>query len=1040
MDTDEEVENLPPQILELHASKDEYDARLRVSCSWSADGKRFSCHAREYWAKYNGRTSGNIILGFSSLFGSWSDELTDEALQFGLWNGVGGGGEISTGSSGIATVYFTYIYDRANTPDVEMFTSQLVVYKPPAPEIDVYQNFVGSTFNVTGNGGINGATLVLDNGDGTIGSAVLISNGRWSVPVTVANHQMSQKVQAYQMVSPFNSERTRFVTGIRARITSPSPGSLLTIKDLVFKGAAAPGYGIRVVNDENRQEYLTGSAIMDPGTSTWQANPSKTPPSGLVSATARLTAPYAMDLFTEVIRFGFMGLPEIQNPPPSSVQDQSFLLEGGNGLHRARLRVLPDLADAPVLGSEIVGDDRGAWTGLVEVPPGPISLVVEQDLNGVSSGRSAPRAFRIRPPKLEKPEVTFLPDTSLKFSGTGHFDQNLSTEIQFSASNGSLPLPPNIRVDGQGQWETAPVVWPLGSYKMKVIQKIADNANGWIDSHPLEFEVDNDLPDITEATYTEDYQPTFSGKGYTGATVSLRDCDENEVARSVLVVNGQWSTRALVEWGPTSNRAVHITQHLEAHSSKKAYVLNVTIAPLAPGLDDPPEEGLEPIFRGTCLTGATVSIKFLGDAEEHLATVTGDTWEFQRKTPFQENVEYTVEVTQKIIDLTSAPASKTFTLHRVLLQPLITVPVSGSDVGYDVTIEGDNGLQGAVMQLHDSQFGRPLGAPLELLDDGKWSIDLRDLDLRKYFLHAQQTLNGRDSANSAEHNFNVVVPPPRFTTPIPGGKASRISKIAGTGRPTAHVEVWLEDATEPLLTAIEVNALGNWEAEVSLPVGNKTIWAFQTFVYNGSPQRSQANERLRYKVVPAAPFIETPTADDHVGRRVVVSGFATPGDTVTVTLGSGQASAEVRENRTWSVTLEPGPAEGNHELEAVAAYEGYESDSANRSVQLATYLPTIDTPAPGRWVSTPVTFAGKGRPGVGVLVDPFNPDKTWIALLPVIDTEWQGESDQALPSGGNWCRFRLQPSDSDPTGSDWVVSARFEVESALAEKTIRQNR
>jgi hypothetical protein len=450
-------------------------------------------------------------------------------------------------------------------------------------------------------------------------------------------------------------------------------------------------------------------------------------------------------------------------------------------------------------------------------------------------------------------------------------------------------------------------------------------------------------------------------------------------------------------------------------------------------VDDPGEEGLEPVFRGTCLSGATVSIRFNDDTETHVATVTGATWTFQRPTPFEANIEHTVEVTQTILDLPSKPASKTFTVHRVMLQPLIVAPGSGSEVGYDVTIEGDNGMQGAVMQLHDSQMGGELGAPLELLEEGKWSIELHGLELRNYFLHAQQTLNGQESTNSAEHLLKVVVPPPRFTSPIPGGKAPRTSKIAGTGIPRAWVEVCSEDVTGPLLT-IEVSASGNWEGEVILKVGNKAIWAFQTLVLNGIPQRSQPNERLRYKVVPAAPFIETPTADDHVGRRVVVSRFATPGDTVTVTLGSDQASAEVRDNRTWSVTLEPGQGEGNHELDAVAADEGFASDSAKRTVQLATYLPTIEIPAPGRWVSNPVLFAGKGRQGVGVLVDPFNPDKIWKTEIPV-DPDWQGLSDQALPLGGNWCRFKLQPSDSDPMGSDWVVSERFEVESAPTDKT-----
>lgn len=716
--------------------------------------------------------------------------------------------------------------------------------------------------------------------------------------------------------------------------------------------------------------------------------------------------------------------------PVIDLQERHFLLSGIDGVVGATLYIYIDLTSENLGEIAVTAND---WSLPVTVKPGPVSLVALQVLNNEPSKRSAPRSFRIRPPELEKPEVTFLPDTSLKFSGTGHFDQNLSTEIQFSASNGSLPLPPNIPVNEQGQWETAPVVWPLGSYDVTVIQKIADNANGWIESQPLEFKVHNDMPNITEASYTEEYLPVFSGKGYTGATVSLRFPDTTEAARSVVVVNGQWSTPALVKWGPTNKREVCITQHLGDFPSQRPCILHVTIPPLAPGLDDPSEEGLEPIFSGTCLNGATVSITFSDDDEVYGATVEREIWTFQRPTPFKANVEHIASATQTFVELVSEPISKTFTVHRVMLQPHIIAPVSGSEVGYDVTIEGDNGMQGAVMQLHDSQMGGTLGAPLVLLDEGKWSIELRDLELREYFLHAQQTLNGRESANSAEHKLNVVVPPPRFTAPIPGGKEPRTAKIAGTGRPTAQVEVWLQGSTEPLLTGINVNSDEKWEAEVSLPVGDHTIWAFQTFVVNGIAQRSQPNERLRYKVVPAAPFIETPTADDHVGRRVVVSGFGTPGDTVTVTLGSDQASAEVRDNRTWSVTLEPGQVEGVHQLAAVAACEGYESDNANLSIRLATYLPTIEKPAPGSWVRNPVLFAGKGRQGVGILVDAFNPDKTRIASVQV-DFEWQGLSE-ALPLGGTWCRFRQQPDDSDPTGSDWVVSDRFEIESAPADKT-----
>jgi hypothetical protein len=1024
----EQIENEVSFIRVIRATSGEYWAELQISCGYSANGQQFNCYVQAYRAASNGQRYGNVSFGLQVL--GDIRELTGDAIQDGNWHNLTDHRSLSVNGADVMMV-FKYMYDRSGVSDRELVGTFQVGLKSYMPSINAVPNFVTSTFNVTGGGAHNQALMVLDGGAGPIGSEI-VSAGNWSVPATVAENVVRQNVQAYQRYGNSYSARTNFIATYRAKITDPVPESIMRIGD-VFKGIAAPGTEIKIVREDNHWIELTGPVTVG-GSATWELSINKLPFYGRFPVVVQLRHPDVAILYTEAVSLIFVLLPIISLPLPATEQDASFVLQGSNGFKGARLKVRLDLTDSVVGESDVI-QDNGQWSVTVsDLRPGPISLVAEQVFEGTPSGRSAARSFRIRPPQLEKPEATFLPDTSLKFSGSGHFDQKLSTEIQFSTSDSSLPLPPNVRVDAQGEWETAPVVWPLGSYDVTVIQKIADNANGWIESLPLEFEVHNNMPDITEASYTEEYLPVFSGEGYTGATVSLRFPDSTEAARSVVVENGKWSTPALVKWGPTNKREVRITQHLGDHSSQRPFSLHVTIPPLAPGLDDPSEEGLEPIFSGTCWSEALVKLRFSDDGLEYEADVEGERWAFQRTKAFEPGVLHRVTVTQIVFDLPSVPASKTFTVHRVMLQPLIVAPVSGSEVGYDVTIEGDNGMQGAMMQLHDSQMGRTLGAPLELLEEGKWSIELRDLELRPYFLHAQQILNGQESPNSAVHELKVVVPPPRFRTPIPGGKAPRTSKIVGTGRPGARVEVWLEGATEPLLTDIEVNAKGCWEAEVSLPVGNTTIWAFQTFVHNGIPQRSQPNERLRYKVVPAAPFIETPSADDHVGRRVVVSGFATPGDTVTVTLGGDQASAKVRENRTWSVTLKPGQNEGNHELEVVAAYEGFESDSAKRTVQLATYLPTIEIPAPGRWVSNPVLFAGTGRQGVGVLVDPFNPDKTWAASIQV-DPDWQGLSDQALPLGGNWCRFKLQPSDSDPLGSDWVASERFEIESAPTDKS-----
>jgi hypothetical protein len=190
---------------------------------------------------------------------------------------------------------------------------------------------------------------------------------------------------------------------------------------------------------------------------------------------------------------------------------------------------------------------------------------------------------------------------------------------------------------------------------------------------------------------------------------------------------------------------------------------------------------------------------------------------------------------------------------------------------------------------------------------------------------------------------------------------------------------------------------------------------------------------LTFDVVPVAPFIETPIALEHVGRRVVVSGFGVPGDTVSVALGTDRQSAVVLEDRTWSVTVNHGEADGNRLLAAKAICDGFESDFTELRVLADTYLPGIDQPAAGRAVSDPLVFAGTGEEGGGQVASWFNPEIKLTLPLTVANGQWRGVSDVSLRPGGNWCRFR-QTITQGAKLSDWGVSARFEVLAAPSKK------
>jgi hypothetical protein len=534
-------------------------------------------------------------------------------------------------------------------------------------------------------------------------------------------------------------------------------------------------------------------------------------------------------------------------------------------------------------------------------------------------------------------------------------------------------------------------------------------------------------------THTPDYRPIFSGSGYTGATVRLANPGgASDAAPSVQVSAGRWSSTASQVWGPTPNREVHIRQTLNGASSEGWVRHSVTIPPLAPTLDDPDESDLSPVFSGTCWPGASLTLVFSDDGSQHPVTDDNNdgNWEFQRGTPFAPDVEHTVTATQTAAEQTSPAVSKTFSILTLIPKPDITFPAEGAEVGHDLTIEGARGLSGATMQLRDAQFDRPLGAPKRLDADGQWSIGLFGLELGAYEIDAQQTFNGRPSSRSDVRGFEVVLVPPVFEVPQPGSDLPRTSMVSGKGQPDGVVEVWLQGEAQPLLRNIPVDEDGHWEAEVTLPVGETTIWARQH--YDG--QTSADSPLLTYNVVPAAPFIETPATDEHIGRRTVVSGFGVPGDTVAVRLDDVArtllGSAPVLADRSWSVTLELDQPGGIHGLLAVASHQGFDSaDSVPRRVVLGTYAPSIDVPAAGRWVANPVTFAGKGRPGTGLVMSWFDPERAWAQDLGIEAGGWQGGATQPLPSGGNWCRFRqtLIDGGNGETVSDWVQSPRFEV-------------
>ncbi|MBF6032574.1 hypothetical protein H8F23_04840 [Pseudomonas sp. P155] len=870
--------------------------------------------------------------------------------------------------------------------------------------------------------------------------------GRWTVTLSTGLpqgvHELLIREDVEGTVGRYTQTKTFTVLG-KIRITSPDINLPVESVRPVIKGSGAlKGANIRVYISGSLESVASYQAVSD---GEWLTTSTHTFARG-----ARYTILAQQSLngghsdWGDPQEFYLIGPPVFTAPKPNPasppIVDMKSMFEGtgATGFYQNRVDVYSEqMGSDPV----VVGwphPDTGVWRREGTLTPGPHSIFGTQTVKGITSINSEPFGIRVRPGKPTV-EYTFNQET-MTFSGSGYYDQHLETQIQFAIKRypGEKPpnTPPNVIVRADCSWTTTSTGWTFGIYSVEVVLKIQDNASGWIESQPYELEIRNNMPDVTDVTYTKAYRPVFSGKGYNGATVSFyHPGGDLKVAPDAVVSGGIWSSTANEYWGPVKDREVHIQQCIEEHCSLNRVVLKVSIPPLPPTVDEPPREGLTPTFRGTCLEGATVSITFRGDDNVYSGIVEKDTWTFQRPEPFPADVSQTIYVTQAAAGQNSEAQSRDFTLQPAMLKPVITYPVESADVEPDVMIQGIEGVSGATMKLHESQFQQEI-AEAQLVEGGTWAIQLTGLKFGEFTIFAQQERNGRPSERSDHRTFNVVVPPPQITTPQAGDKLTRTATLRGTGFPSAQVEVWFKGADAPWLSDITVPTSGNWQREVTLPVGNYIIQARQLFTENNRTHESSFTEDLTYDVVPAAPFVETPIEGEQVGRQVVVSGFGVPGDTVTVTLGSAAPSTVVLDDRTWSINVEA-QIDGDMVLQVTSVLDGFESGAASRKVVAGLYLPVIAEPAAGRWVQHPVAFAGTGEGGVGQIVSWFNPEQKWTPLITVSGNAWRGESAVSLAPGGKWCRFR-QTLTPGTRVSDWAESARFEVVQVPSEPLSRE--
>jgi hypothetical protein len=444
---------------------------------------------------------------------------------------------------------------------------------------------------------------------------------------------------------------------------------------------------------------------------------------------------------SDLLTFKVLGVPAITGP--AIEQDMSFDVTGNNYLPGSTVDIYIDLSLERV-GQSAVTLSGKTWSARVTLEPGPVSLVAEQrwGASGLVSGRGFERQFKIRPPQLTDVIPTATSDNTVMFSGVGH--NGARVEIAKTSGPGGQSLGPVTVVNNA--WQVVATNWPPGLYSFLATQKVSDGDGGWIVSKPFPFTYDWKVPAPTEVTYTvANYTPTFSGRGYNGATVELYNPGgASKAAPDALVANRRWSSQASEVWGPTLKREVHLRQRLGQVFSDW-FFLEVTIPLLPPVITEMIDNEYTPIFNGTCWAGATVNLTFSDDPNVYPAVVQGDTWTYTRPEPFEIDITHTLTVTQHAAGQDSPSTILSFSINRVLPTPVFTAPEVNEEVGRDLLVEGTDGVAGGRVQLRDAQFTGDLGSSDFLTMDGYWSVVLEGLAFREYRIEAVQIMGSRES-------------------------------------------------------------------------------------------------------------------------------------------------------------------------------------------------------------------------------------------------------------------------------------------------------
>lgn len=385
-------------------------AELLVEYSWNPSGTLFFCQAKRYAATDNGRSEGNVYLGFSSS-GSWTErELTnDNAIQDGRWHNISGGGSVA-GNKRSANVKFTFTYDHGFSSDKSKSLTETIKFEVDFnPPIITNPRVVHTSLPKISGIGYRGALVELyeyDQREWVIGTGAVGEDGTWTVPLTkplsMTESFAMTALQIYEGVPSRWAVYTHFAVLFAPQIIQASVYSNRKIS--VSGGGGLKDATLEIwLDDKSKGIQLTTTVWQD---GAWLAISAEAWPPGKHLITAKQIGPVSGQSSawspTNVVSVK-PPTPQIEFLPDYSSVKQVLKITDV-WPESATLQIFTE-TDEPVAGT-FNGSTR-TFTPSGEWPVGVTKIKAVQAVGGVASDSSRLEYVKIRPssPIIEPPSV-----------------------------------------------------------------------------------------------------------------------------------------------------------------------------------------------------------------------------------------------------------------------------------------------------------------------------------------------------------------------------------------------------------------------------------------------------------------------------------------------------------------------------------------------------------------------------------------------------------------------------------------------------------